>query len=101
MLVSSAERDRWVQATKIGGEDPFVCEAPSNEYLDRGDRMTTTGVAGLVALGWNEVAGADFTRFETSETPAQRRAIAEMLLRTLVEVYEHDSSETPRIEFSG
>ena len=99
MLVSSAARDRWVQATRIEGEDTFVCEAASDEYHDRGDRMTTSGVAGLLALGWSDVAGADFTRFESSGAASERRAIAEMLLRTLVEIYAHDASAAPRIEF--
>lgn len=99
LLRASPHRDRWVQATKIRGEDTLVCEAASNEYLDPADLMSGVGVQRMEGLGWTVVEGADFTRFESSETAEERRAVAAMLLQTLVDVYGHDASAAPRIEF--
>ena len=99
LLRASSHKDRWVQATKIEGEDTFVCEAASNEYLDPGDQMSGTGRVRMEDLGWTPVTGADFTRFDESATAEQRRVVATMLLRTLVDVYDHDGSAAPRIEF--
>ncbi|MGZ8751577.1 MAG: TY-Chap domain-containing protein [Acidimicrobiia bacterium] len=99
LLRASSHRDRWVQATKIEGEDTFVCEAASNEYLDPADLMSGVGVARMKELGWTSVEGSDFTRFDESATGQQRRAVATMLLRTLSDVYGHDSAVAPRIEF--
>ncbi len=99
LLRASSHNDRWVQATKIEGEDTFVCEAASNEYLDPEDQMSGVGTTRMQALGWTAVEGADFTRFDQSETAGQRRAIATMLIRTLTDVYAHDPSVAPRIEF--
>jgi len=96
---ASSHRDRWVQATKIAGEDTLVCEAASNEYLDPADLMSGAGTTRMQDLGWTEVEGADFTRFDELATAQQRRAVAAMLLRTLVDVYGHDASVVPRIEF--
>jgi hypothetical protein len=95
----SAHRDRWVQATRIEGEDTFVLEAASNEYLDQDDRMTGRGVELMRALGWTGVEGADFTCFASAGTRDQRRDAARMLVRTLVEVYGQDAAVAPRIEF--
>ena len=99
LLRASSHKDRWVQATKIEGEDTFVCEAASNEYLDPADQMSGSGATRMQALGWTAVQGADFTRFDESATPDQRRAVATTLLRTLVDVYGHDPLVAPRIEF--
>lgn len=99
LLRASSHKDRWIQATKIEGEDTFVCEAASNEYLDPADQMSGVGRRDLEQLGWTSVEGADFTRFEDSTPAEQRRAVAEMLLATLVEVYGHDPLSAPRIEF--
>ena len=99
LLRASSHKDRWVQATKIEGEDTFVCEAASNEYLDPEDQMSGVGTTRMQALGWTSVEGADFTRFDGSETAEQRRAIATMLIRTLTDVYSHDATAAPRIEF--
>lgn len=99
LLRASSHKDRWVQATKIEGEDTFVCEAASNEYLDPADLMSGAGVARMRELGWTSVEGADFTRFDESGAADQRRAVAAMLLQTLVDVYGHDASMSPRIEF--
>jgi hypothetical protein len=99
LLRASSHKDRWVQATKIEGEDTFVCEAATNEYLDTADQMSGVGVSRMRDLAWTSVEGADFTRFDSSATREQRRAIAGMLLRTLVDVYGHDPSVAPRIEF--
>jgi hypothetical protein len=99
LLRASSHKDRWVQATKIEGEDTFVCEAASNEYLDPADQMSGAGRTRMQELGWTFTEGADFTRFDESATSGQRRAVAGTLLRTLVDVYGHDPSTTPRIEF--
>lgn len=99
LLRAGPQNDRWVQATKIEGEDTFVCEAASNEYLDPADQMSGAGNARMQGLGWTAVEGADFTRFDESATAEQRRAIAALLLATLTEIYGHDSSVAPRIEF--
>ena len=99
LLRASSHKDRWTQATKIEGEDTFVCEAASNEYLDTTDQMSGAGTTRMQALGWTAVEGADFTRFDESETAEQRRAIAAMLLRTLTDVYGHGATAAPRIEF--
>jgi hypothetical protein len=99
VLRASSHKDRWVQATKIEGEDTFVCEAASNEYLDPADKMSGVGVTRMRELGWTSVEGADFTRFDESTSREQRRAVAGMVLRTLVDVYGHDPSVAPRIEF--
>jgi len=99
LLRASSHKDRWVQATKIEGEDTFVCEAASNEYLDPADLMSGVGVTRMRELGWTFTDGADFTRFDESSTSEQRRAVAAMLLMTLTDVYDHDESLPPRIEF--
>ena len=88
-----------MQATKIEGEDTLVCEAASNEYLDPADQMSGVGRARMQQLGWSFAEGADFTRFDESATSGQRRAVAGTLLRTLIDVYGHDASVAPRIEF--
>jgi hypothetical protein len=88
-----------VQATKIEGEDTFVLEAASNEYLERDDQMSDRGEETMRALGWTGVEGADFTCFAAAGTGEERRDIARMLVRTLVEVYGQDASVAPRIEF--
>ena len=99
LLRASSHKDRWVQATKIEGEDTFVCEAASNEYLDPGDQMSGVGSKRMQELGWTFTEGADFTRFDECGTSGQRRAVARTLMRTLVDVYGHDASAAPRIEF--
>ncbi|HZJ27621.1 MAG TPA: hypothetical protein VFF40_11530 [Acidimicrobiia bacterium] len=99
LLRAGARRDRWLQVTKIDGEETFAGEAASNEYLDPRDQMTGRAEAMMTELGWTDVEGADFIRFDAAATREQRRKIASVLVETLVTVYGHDPKIPPRIEF--
>jgi hypothetical protein len=92
---SARDSNLWVQVTRVEGESALLCEAVGDEYLGRHRELAAEAVDTLKALGWQDVAAADFTLWADAETVDQRTRLADLLERTLVTVLGHDPAVPP------
>jgi hypothetical protein len=99
-LVIHAARhsNTWVQLSRVEGESALLCEAVGDEYLGRHRELQPAALEKLQELGWQDVPAADFTRWVDADTPEHRERLAELLTRTLVEVFGHDPAAPPLVE---
>jgi hypothetical protein len=99
MIRSSAHGHPWIQVSRVSGESALLCEGVSNEYLSRFRQLEPGAGAQLQALGWHERLDAPFARWVDADTTEQRAQLASELFRTLVEVYGHDGTRPPLVQY--
>ena len=104
-LILHADHDRnyYVQLCRTRDAGTLQAEAVSNAYLDPPHRLSAQQEARLLALGWKRPEPGDsenFWREVQARDDADRRGIAQEILRTLNEVYALPAGRSIEVELS-
>jgi len=89
IFTSDIRRNYYIQFAGAQGETRLRAEAVSNQFLESRYALTEAQMTQLQELGWrlDSTQSPNFHREFEAQDEADRTAIAELVLRTLTEVY--------------
>ncbi len=102
IFTPSGSTPYYAQLTGEPGSPALYAEVVSNAFLNKQAQLADVQIARLRALGWIEPARGEKSNFHREWTAAnddERRAIAQIILNTLVEVYQVDIYSPLGVEF--
>ncbi len=103
ILTADRSRNYYIQLCRTRQAGTLRAEAVGNPYLDRQHRLGPGQEARLLALGWARPSPGDsenFWREVEARDDADRRRIAQEILRTLNEVYAFPAGRPIEVELS-
>lgn len=103
ILLADRRRNYYVQLAGARGVPTVRAEAVGNTFLDAPDALDPGQHARLLALGWQAPAPGEsdnYYRDFDARDDAQRRRIAEAVLRALTDVYAVPANRELEIELT-
>ena len=103
ILLANNDRDdnSYVQFAVISEDLPVMGEAVGDQNREKEHALTREQKAALVGLGWREPSrhgSGNYWRVWSCEREPERRSVASIAVRTLIEVYGHYPGEKIFIE---